>query len=243
MGKIKIIYWSDFICPYCYIAEQRMKNLMKDLNILDKFEFKLLSFELDPNAPKQRKLNIVENFAKKYYMSIDEAKNTVNHINELGKAEGIDFKYDTCLGGNTFKAHRLAKYVESKGNYENTEKIIHLLYDAYFTKNLLISDDQILIELGMKVGLSKEEIEKLLNSDEFSKEVREDEEKGYSEGVHGVPYFIINGDKVINGAASKQVMKETLLNVLNKENESKKDNGHPEGVVCDETGCYFNKNK
>ena len=174
-------------------------------------------------------------------MSIDEAKNTVNHINELGKAEGIDFKYDTCLGGNTFKAHRLAKYVESKGNYENTEKIIHLLYDAYFTKNLLISDDQILIELGMKVGLSKEEIEKLLNSDEFSKEVREDEEKGYSEGVHGVPYFIINGDKVINGAASKQVMKETLLNVLNKENESKKDNGHPEGVVCDETGCYFKK--
>ena len=241
MGKIKIIYWSDFICPYCYIAEQRMKNLMKDLNILDKFEFKLLSFELDPNAPKQRKLNIVENFAKKYYMSIDEAKNTVNHINELGKAEGIDFKYDTCLGVNTFKAHRLAKYVESKGNYENTEKIIHLLYDAYFTKNLLISDDQILIELGMKVGLSKEEIEKLLNSDEFSKEVREDEEKGYSEGVHGVPYFIINGDKVINGAASKQVMKETLLNVLNKENESKKDNGHPEGVVCDETGCYFKK--
>ena len=241
MGKIKIIYWSDFICPYCYIAEQRMKNLMKDLNILDKFEFKLLSFELDPNAPKQRKLNIVENFAKKYYMSIDEAKNTVNHINELGKAEGIDFKYDTCVGGNTFKAHRLTKYVESKGNYENTEKIIHLLYDAYFTKNLLISDDQILIELGMKVGLSKEEIEKLLNSDDFSKEVREDEEKRYLEGVHGVPYFIINGDKVINGAASKQVMKETLLNVLNKENESKKDNGHPEGVVCDETGCYFKK--
>ena len=93
----------------------------------------------------------------------------------------------------------------------------------------------------MKVGLSKEEIEKLLNSDDFSKEVREDEEKGYLEGVHGVPYFIINGDKVINGAASKQVMKETLLNVLNKENESKKDNGHPEGVVCDETGCYFKK--
>ena len=74
----------------------------------------------------------------------------------------------------------------------------------------------------MKVGLSREEIEKLLNNDEFSKEVREDEEKGYSEGVHGVPYFIINGDKVINGAASKQVMKEILLSVLNKENESKK---------------------
>jgi len=242
MGKIKITYWSDFICPYCYIAEERMKNLMKELNIFDKFEFKLLSFELDPNAPKQRKLNIVENFAKKYHISIDEAKNTVNHINELGRAEGIDFKYDTCLGGNTFKAHRLVKYVESKGNYENTEKIIHLLYDAYFTKNLLISDDQVLIELGMQVGLSKEEIEKLLNGDEFSKSVREDEEKGYLEGIHGVPYFIINEKEIINGAASKQIMKEKLLNVLNEENKSKKNEGHPDGVVCDETGCYFQKN-
>ena len=132
MPKIQILYWSDFICPYCYIAEQRMKNLMKELNIMDKFEFKLLSFELDPNAPRERKLNIVENFAKKYYMPIEQAKATVDHINKLGKDEGIDFRYDTCRGGNTFKAHRLAKYIESKGNYENTEKIINLLYFLYF---------------------------------------------------------------------------------------------------------------
>ena len=241
MSKIKIQYWSDFICPYCYIAEQRMKNLMKELNIFDKFVFKLLSFELDPNAPKQRKLNIVENFAKKYYMPIEQAKATVDHINQLGKAEGIDFRYDTCLGGNTFKAHRLAKYVESKGDYENTEKFIHILYDAYFTKNLLISDDQVLIELGMKVGLTKEEIEKLLNSEDFSEQVREDENNGYAEGVHGVPYFIIGEKETINGAAPKEEMKETLLKVLNKANGGKKVSEHPEGVVCDETGCYFKK--
>ena len=171
MSKIKILYWSDFICPFCYIAEQRMKNLMKELNISDKFEFKLLSFELDPNAPKERKLNIVENFAKKYYLTIDEAKERVNYINNLGKKEGIDFRYDTCRGGNAFKAHRLAKYVESKGNYENTEKFIHLLYDAYFTKNLLISDDKVLIELGMQVGCTKDELEKFLANDDFSKEL------------------------------------------------------------------------
>ena len=244
MSKIQILYWSDFICPYCYIAEQRMKNLMKELNILDKFEFKLLSFELDPNAPKERKLNIVENFAKKYFMPIEQAKATVDHINKLGKAEGIDFKYDTCRGGNTFKAHRLAKYIESKGNYENTEKIINLLYDAYFTKNLLISDENVLIELGTKVGCTKEELEKFLASEQFSKEVRTDEEDGYAEGVHGVPYFMINyfkfNKEVINGAAPKEEMKEVLLRAL-KNGEKKEKDGHPEGVVCDETGCYFKK--
>ena len=134
MSKIQITYWSDFICPYCYIAEKRMKNLLKELNVSQNFEFRLLSFELDPNAPKKRPLNIVENFAKKYHISIEEAKVTVENINSLGKAEGIDFRYDTCNGGNTFKAHRLAKYIESKGNYQNSDKFVDILYDAYFTK-------------------------------------------------------------------------------------------------------------
>ena len=217
-----------------------MKNVMKELNIFDKFKFKFLSFELDPNAPNQTKLTIVESLAKKYHIPIEQAKKNINYINKIGKEEGLDFKCDTSLGGNTFKAHRLVKYVESKGNYENTEKMINILYDAYFTKNLLISDDQVLIKLGMEIGLTKEEIEKLLNNDDFTKEVREDEQKGYLEGVHGVPYFIINGTEVINGAAPKEEMKETLLKVLNKDDISNKDS-HPEGVVCDENGCYFKK--
>ena len=243
MQKIKIKYWSDFICPYCYIAEERMKNLMKKMNIFDEFEFKLLSYELDPSAPKERKLNIVENFAKKYFLPIEQAQKTVENINKLGRSEGIDFKYDTCRGGNTFNAHRLVKYVESKGNYENTQKIIHILYDAYFTKNLLISDEKILIDFGVEVGCSKEEIEKLFAGKEFYEEVRKDEEDGYEEGVHGVPYFIIegkNGKEIINGCVSKTEMKEKLLKALENNNSNNKHN-YPEGVYCDENGCYFKK--
>ena len=240
MSKIKIVYWSDFVCPFCYIGEERMKNVMKELNIFDKFEFKFLSFELDPDAPKNRNLTIAELLAKKYRMPIEHAKENVAYIDQLGKKEGLDFKFSSCKDGNTFNAHRLVKYVESKGNYENTEKLITLLYDAYFTKNQLISDDEVLIKLGMENGLTKDEIEKLFKSDNFTKEVRDDEQKGYIEGVHGVPYFIINGTEVINGAVSKEEMKKTLLKVLNGKNGPNKGN-HQEGITCDENGCYIKK--
>ena len=239
MSKITIAYWSDFICPFCYIGEQRMKNLMKELNIMDKFEFKFLSFELDPYAPQEVKSNLIESMAKKYHMPIERAKKSIEYINQLGKEEGLDFKNDTSRLSNTLKAHRLTKYIESKGNYENTEKIINLLYDAYFTKNLLISDEKVLIDLGIQVGCSKEELEKFLASDEFTKEVRNDEEAGYKEGVHGVPYFIINKE-VINGAVPKEEMQEVLLKALKNEEKKGKD-VHHEGVVCDENGCYFKK--
>ena len=152
---------------------------MKELNILDKFEFKFLSFELDPYAPNEVKSNLIESMAKKYHMPLERAKKSIEYINQLGKEEGLDFKNDTSRLGNTLKAHRLTKYIESKGNYENTEKIINLLYDAYFTKNLLISDENVLIDLGIQVGCSKEELEKFLSSEQFTKEVRIDEEAGY----------------------------------------------------------------
>ena len=86
---------------------------------------------------------------------------------------------------------------------------------------------------------SKEELEKFLASDQFTKEVRNDEEAGYKEGVYGVPYFIINKE-VINGAVPKEEMQEVLLKALKNEEKKGKD-VYPEGVVCDENGCYFKK--
>ena len=29
---MKIIYWSDYACPYCYIGEARLKKAIKDLD-------------------------------------------------------------------------------------------------------------------------------------------------------------------------------------------------------------------
>ncbi|KAL6608697.1 hypothetical protein U3516DRAFT_783205 [Neocallimastix sp. 'constans'] len=40
----------------------------------------------------------------------------------------------------------LTKLAESKGKEAN--KIIHLLFDAYFTKNLVLSDKSVLIKIG-----------------------------------------------------------------------------------------------
>ena len=218
MAVIQILFWIDFICPYCYIARQRIESVMKELNISQKFKFQYLSFELDPSAPRERPLNIIENFAKKYKITIEEAKLRVEHISQMGRQEGIDFKYATCKGGNTLKAHRLVKYVANKGDYENTKEIIRLLYDAYFTKNLLISDENVLIGIGMQVGCTKEEIEQLMIGDKFTKEVRDDEENAYAQGIHSVPYFKINDKEIINGCASKEEMKNILLKILTENN-------------------------
>ena len=241
MSKIKISYWSDYTCPFCYIGEKRIKNILKEHNLTEKFEFEFRSFELDPNSKSKADKKIDELLSKKYNMPIEKARQNISYINKLGKEEGINMKFDSCINTNTLNAHRLTKYIEKKGNYENYEKIIFLLYDAYFTKNLILSDINVLINIGLQVDCSKEEIEKLFNGNDFIKEVRKDEEDGYIEGVHGVPYFIIGGEYVINGAEPKEDMEDKLMKALNKGNKINK--GKDSNFVCGKDGCFIKNDK
>ena len=136
---MKIEIWSDYACPFCYIGEKRLEKALAaipDKNI----EVIFKSFELDPTAPKNVTSNTVDRFAEKYGLSKTEAAERIEQISQMGRAEGIDFKYASTLYTNTFDALRLTKLAQDKGRTEIIEK----LFDAYFTKNLELSNFDVL---------------------------------------------------------------------------------------------------
>ena len=51
--NMKITYWSDYACPYCYIGETYLKQAIADLGIGYQVEVEMKAFELDPGASKE----------------------------------------------------------------------------------------------------------------------------------------------------------------------------------------------
>jgi len=47
---MKITFWSDFACPWCWIGETNLEAALKSLGRAAEFEMK--AYELAPNAPK-----------------------------------------------------------------------------------------------------------------------------------------------------------------------------------------------
>ena len=92
---IKLTVWSDFACPYCYIGETRLERAIDQLGLTDDVEIDYRAFELDPTAPKEVTTTTPERFARKYRLSVDDAVKQIDHISELGRELGIDFKYAT----------------------------------------------------------------------------------------------------------------------------------------------------
>ncbi|MBR1444253.1 MAG: DsbA family oxidoreductase [Firmicutes bacterium] len=229
---MKIIYWSDYACPYCYIGEERIKKVLSELDM--PYELEMKAFQLDPSAGRHAATDTVTRFAKKYRLSLENAAAQIDYISQLGIAEGIDFKYSSTLFTNTMDAHRLTKLAQSISS-EIANKISERLYAAYFTDNLELADKNVLIRIGVDNGLSKTEIENMLESDKYKKEVLLDEQEAASYGIHAVPYFIINDKYEISGAQSKNAIKSALIKIQSEETAEKS----IEGAHCGPNGCSF----
>ena len=212
---MKITYWSDFACPYCYIGNTRLKKAIKDLNLENEIEFDIRAFELDQNAPQDVESTTVERFALKYGLSLSDAQRQVNNISELGIEEGIDFEYASTLYTNTRDAHRLMKLAQSKNDLELVENMATLLFDAYFTKNLKLADKTVLLNVGVEAGLEK------------------DEEIALTGGIHAVPFYLFDGKYSIPGALSYNDFKSVLSQIISEtEVEDGKDTDRCEDGVC-----------
>lgn len=229
---MKITYWSDYACPYCYIGEKRLKTAISELGLENDIDIEMRAFELDPNASYEVVSRTDERFAVKYGLTLNAARERIEGISLLGRREGIDFRYADTQYTNMLDAHRLTKLVASKGNKENTQKVIHLLFDAYFTKNLKLADRSVLSDIARQVGIEEDELNKTLDSDDFIDDVRFDENEAYKLGVQGVPYFVIDDKYVIGGWQTKEGIKQTILKALDESNGSSE-----QGMTCGSDGC------
>ena len=211
---MKITYWSDYACPYCYIGEARLKKAIESIPEMKNVQLEMKAFQLDPFAGEHAVSDTQTRFADKYGISFEAAGRQIENISQMGIAEGLDFQYASTLFTNTMDAHRLTKLAQSKGNPALTERIISALFKAYFTENKELADKALLQSIGEACGLDAAEVREVLNSD------------------RAVPFFVV-GKYGISGAQSVEGMKATLQKALEQETEA----GMEQGMSCGLDGC------
>ncbi len=168
-------------------------------------------FELDPTASRDIKENIYEVLAKKYGMSIAQSKANTERMVQMAKDVGLNYQMDTLILTNTFDAHRLTMFAKQKGLMkEMTERILR----AHFTESKHIADHETLRELAVEVGLNREEVVKMLASDEMADEVRADEQTAQQYRITGVPFFLINKKYALTGAQPTETIFQALKKVV-----------------------------
>ncbi len=204
---MKVEIWSDVVCPWCFIGKRRFETALDRFEHRADVEVEFRSFELNPNAEPQPEGSLEEALARKYGVSLEQARAMNARVMDAAAGEGLQYRFDIARRGNTFDAHRLIHLAAADGLQAAMKE---RLMAAYFMEGRAIGDRDTLVELAGEVGVDPGRARAALDSDEFADDVRADEREAAELGITGVPFFVINRRYGVSGAQPPEVMLKAL---------------------------------
>ena len=208
---MKIDFVSDIACPWCAVGlfslEAALQRLAGDVAVDLHFQ----PFELNPAMPPEGE-DTIEHLTKKYGSSPAQLAQGREALRQRGAAVGFRFGERPRVW-NTFDAHRLLYWAGLEGSDEQQRQLKHALLTAYHTNAENPGARDVLLRVASAAGLDVDRARAILDSREFTDEVRERERFYQQQGINSVPAVIINDRHLISGGQPPEVFEQALRQI------------------------------
>lgn len=198
---MKIIFATDYVCPYCIVGKAALKAAIQEMNLQVEIETHPMELTLAP--------------AEKVDTWNDEKRKENYKVLIKPAAElGIDAKFPPYVVPRpyTTKAFEGHWYALEQGLADVYDDA---MYRAYFVEERDIGELDVLMDVARKVGLDPEEFRQVLEAGTYQE--KEKEEDAYTKNVldiHSVPTLVIDGERVQFEAYTKEEAMEILKRFL-----------------------------
>ncbi|MEI7530935.1 MAG: DsbA family oxidoreductase [Betaproteobacteria bacterium] len=215
MKTIRIDFVSDVACPWCAVGfgflEQALENLKDEVKV----EIHFQPFELNPSMPPGGE-ETIPYLMKKYGSEEAGIRKTQAHLVERAKQAQFEFNSNyRPKVYNTFNCHRLIYWAGTLG-VEKQYAMKKECLKAYFTRNENVDDRSVLLQAVKNIGLDVIRAKEILESDEYTVQVRQEQEHFQKLGINAVPSVIIENQYLVQGGQPAEVFEKTIREVLLK---------------------------
>lgn len=218
--------WSDFVCPWCWIAKRRFDQALADFPHNNEVQVNLRAYRIAPNHPAQPfKAALLAKFGE-----TAAAQGMMDAVRQHGLAEGLDYRFETMLFGDTMDAHMLVKAVEDESMQK---RLVEALYEQSITQGVSLFERDSLALIAARAGVPADLVQRAWSTPELRQLVWRDERTAASI-ASGVPLFVFGDGTHVSGAQSQQVFARALERQHAK---SEADKETPDGQVCGLDGC------
>ena len=203
MRAVQIDVWSDYVCPFCYLAEPALAQLAADGD--GEITVGWRAFELRPEPvptldPKGDYLREV--WAQSVY--------------PMAKQLGLKLTLPPMQPRSRL-AHEAAAHAAAWGK---RLEMPHAIFQAFFEHGTDIGSVEELTKIAAELGLDPAEMEAALKSGRHTSQVIEDEKLAQSFGLSGVPAMVIRPTDapweqavLVSGAQPYEVLREAVAQV------------------------------
>jgi predicted DsbA family dithiol-disulfide isomerase len=207
---MKIDFVSDIACPWCAVGLNALEIALKRIGDDIPVSLHMQPFELNPDMATDG-VDAGEYLSRKYGLSAAQLATNRANIRARGEAVGFSFG-DRNRVWNTFDAHRLLHWAGLQ-DVARQRALKHALLRAYHGEGLNPSSKDVLLELAKEVGLDVEAARGVLESDAYTREVRDAEKFWLGNGINSVPAVIIDNKHLISGGQPPEVFEQALRKI------------------------------
>ena len=193
--KKKVIVYSDYICPFCYIGKNRIDRIKKELGV----EVEWRGLEIHPETPKEGQ-TLEDMGVNPHYVEMVR-----EHVKGLAKEENLDLKPHTRIS-NSKMALQLAEFAKENEKFDEYHDEV---FKAYWMDVRDIGNPDILFDIIQKIGLDPNEARNFLEGGKAAQKIGEFLSEAKALGIDGVPTFLI-GSKIVEGAQPYEVIKRAV---------------------------------
>lgn len=215
---LKIKMYSDYVCPYCFLAKGPLAEAVEDKDA----EVEWGPFELRPYPAEtlRPEMEYVQNAWKSSILPQAEKLGQHMILPELSPQP------------YTYLAHEGYQFAKEQGRgNEYNLRVIR----AFFQEGKNIGDIEVLADLAQEVGLDRAEYKEALETRRYQEAHKSAIAEAASFGIGAVPTFII-GTRIVQGLRNKESLEEIIVSELKKQASS--DVPDPEeGAACGIEGC------
>ena len=212
---MKIYIWSDFQCPFCYMGEKMLEQVIDSIDLPKPVEIVFKSYQLDPQAPEIPLESMTQHFMSSHDMTLVEAEKRMEKISDRAASIGLHYHLSGVRVCNTRDAHRLMKYASERISPGKMKRLNAAIFKANFEDNLLLSDSEVLAEIGVSVGLERKAVLTMLESDAYLEAVESDQQELESKADFDfIPYMLSSSGAVMQGILNKEKLTLWLRNAL-----------------------------
>jgi predicted DsbA family dithiol-disulfide isomerase len=195
----------DPVCPWCYIGKRRLElALAQRPNIPAVIRWR--PFLLNPELPPEgidRTAYLIRKFG-----SEARIRRLFGAISDAGQSVEIEFAFERIdHTPNSVNAHRLVRFAAGTGRAGD---VVETLFLNYFINGKNIGGIDVLLNIGINLGLDEGALHAYLASDEDVELIYEENARAHRLGLNGVPTYLFNNQHIISGAQEPQILARML---------------------------------
>ncbi len=190
----KIIVFSDYICPFCFIGKSRIDKLRKEFPVAVEWR----NMEIHPETALEGipRTKIDQRFYNRLWLNVER----------LAQESGVELKPPAILS-NSSLALIASEYAKKQGRHEAFHDAV---FRAYWQEGKNIGDIKVLQWIAKGVGLDSTALIAYIKEGDWEGALDENSRLALEYGVSGVPTFVID-DEIVVGAQPYEVIREAYL--------------------------------